>query len=442
MKKQLQAYWRAASCAAHAAWHTLLTSRLFQHAALSLALAFFSRAVGFLAMAYAARCLGPENFGISGTIFLSAAYFALLSHFGFDTVAVRQIAVQKTRVHQIAQPLLSFRALVLFALSLLWMIVSFYAAPPYQRWLWLLGTLFLWTQGLNFFFVFQGIEEMGWHYATLALQSVLSALLIFFFFSPGMPLGADLVVTSIASAAALMASIGLYAYKTRHCPFGAFSLHDIAAPLREGWRYWLLAILIFTIANAQVPLLATMVDAAEVGIYRAGYAVAMAVDFFFGSIYSLFLPRLTVWQAKGHILFWKNLTKTVWLCVFFGGGLTLLLSIGAPFIYRLLLGEAFLDSVRVFQVLMLTRFVAFVSQPYSQALIAFQKDALVLRTGLFGAALYLGLAIFTVPRYGILAMAFSSLFTETVLLGLHYGLLRHALKETPASTELPTRATD
>lgn len=420
--------WRVASDSARAVFQEFIASRLARHIAVSALLVIFSRIAGFFATTYAVRCLGPENFGISGAIYLSAVYVALLAHFGFDAVVVRQIAAQKAQAHQIAAPILSFRATVLLALSLAWGAACFIFVPAHYLWLWLLGVIFLWTQGLNFFFVFQGLEEMGWHYATIALQSGVSALLIFLFFSPGMPLGADLVVTSLASLLALLMAVGVYAHKTKQFPMGRWEMAAIMPALRESWRYWMLSVLGFTITNAQVPLLATMVTARDVGLYRSGYAIAMAVDILFSSLYSLFLPRLAIWLEQGRETFQKKLTQTVLLCLLLGGSLTLLLCFCAPLIYKALLGDAFLEGVTVFQVLMLTRCIALVAQPYSQALIAFRHDSAVFRSGLFAAALYLFLALVTVPMYGMLAMALSSLITETALLGIGLLLTRQAMR--------------
>ncbi|MCS7012859.1 MAG: oligosaccharide flippase family protein [Chloroherpetonaceae bacterium] len=435
MIRHLRTHWHSASVSLQAALQQLRTSRLARHAAASMFLMIFSRIAGFFAMTYAARCLGPESFGISGTIYLSAAYFALLANFGFDAVSVRQIAVQKHNVHQIAKPLLSFRALVLLGLSLVWGSVCWFVVPSDQRWLWLLGIAFLWTQGLNFLFVFQGLEEIGWHYATLALQSGLSALLIFLFFSPGMPVGSDLVVTVLAGLVSTLTAAYLYYRKTQHCPIGRFSFAEVATTFRESWRYWLLTTVNFTVVNAQVPLLALMADAHAVGIYRSGYAMAMALDLFFSSVYSLFLPRLSIWQAIGKDTFQKKLTATFWLCVALGGSLTTIVCLSAPMIYKLLLGDAFLTGVAVLQVLAITRFIAFIAQPYWHALIALQQGSATLQIGIFSNALYVLLAISTVPSCGPLAMALSALAADSTTMALSYWFVKRKLEQSTVLSE-------
>ncbi|MCX8108478.1 MAG: hypothetical protein N3G20_06715, partial [Verrucomicrobiae bacterium] len=59
------------------------------------------RLVQIVGLAYALRCLGPENIGLSGTVIVVATYGQLLLDLGLDVVSVRHVASGSVRLDAI-----------------------------------------------------------------------------------------------------------------------------------------------------------------------------------------------------------------------------------------------------------------------------------------------------------------------------------------------------
>jgi len=374
-----------------------------------------SRAFALFGVAYAARCLGPFNLGVSAVVQTTAQQAALTYNGGFDTVGAREIAADQKRCPAITQAVVLCRLCVALVVSVIWIIFTFIVISESQRMAWLLGVPLMLATATSLVFAFQGLEKLPIQSAIGAGSALLSASAYFVFFSPGMFLGADLIVISSVALVTVTVSWTAYFRLFRRLPLGKATWYQVFSLLRESWRYWILAVVIYFYSIFQIPLVAWLLGAREAGIFRSAFLMAAGLELFFNSINSLLLPRLVVWQEQGLQVMWRKQARL--LLIFLGIGLPTVAAaiFVAAFVYRVLLGGAFARGVVVFQILVVGRLVVFLGQIYAWGLAATKQDTQFLLASLVGAISSVTLNIIFIPVYGIVGAAFISLLSEVLV---------------------------
>ena len=122
-----------------------------------LSAAFVWQALGKLLQiighAYAFRCLGPENVGLTGTILTFTGFTLIFCDFGLERVAVRKIAQEPERLGDITQAVFSLRVVIAVVALMLWCATVLVAYGWTQLGgIWVLGGIWL----------FAGITMSNW----------------------------------------------------------------------------------------------------------------------------------------------------------------------------------------------------------------------------------------------------------------------------------------
>jgi O-antigen/teichoic acid export membrane protein len=374
-----------------------------------------SKAAQFLGGAYAARCLGPSNLGISALVQTTAQQTTLLHYGGFDPVAVRHIAGNRGACAHLTGTIVSFRLIIASITSLIWITVIFLIKSPSQKWVWLMGAVILLTSASNLAFVFQGLGKLPIQNALNAGGSLLTALAFYFLFSPGMSLGADLYVICAVSLLSIAGSWFAYFRLFHRLPIGKVQWKEVKTLLGETWRYWILMSVTYVYSVFQIPLLAHFISNEELGVYRSALLLAGGVWLLFDSINALLLERLVVWRNIGLTMLWKRQIRLSAIFLLIGSVVGIPLIFGSSLIYRRLLGQAYIGGVTPFQILVIGRLVVFIGQIYAWGLAAVRQDTQFLVASILGAIASVVLIIMFVPRYGIVAAAMISVLSEVIV---------------------------
>ena len=393
----------------------LRRTQLARDAAWLLIFNLTSRAAAFFGIAYAARCLGPVNLGISAVVQTTAQQAGLAYNGGFDTVAARQIAADQKNCSAVTEAVILFRLCLAAVISVVWVIFTLTFIAGSYRLAWVMGAPLLLTTAASVVFAFQGLEKLPIQSAIGAGGALLSASAYFLFFLPGMFLGADLIVISSVGVVTVVGSWAAYYRLFRRLPIGKATWQQIFNLLRESWRYWILAVVIYFYSVFQIPLVAWLLGAREVGIFRSAFLMATALELFFNSINNLLLPRLVVWQQQGLQVMWRKQSRLLLIFVGIGFPTVTAAILAAPFVYRALLGPAFVRGVVVFQILAVGRLVVFLGQIFAWGLAATKQDTQFVLASLGGAISSVTLNIIFAPIYGIVGAAFVSLVSELIV---------------------------
>jgi O-antigen/teichoic acid export membrane protein len=385
-----------------------------------------SRAVSFVASAYALRCLGPYNVGVSGLVQVTAQQVGLGYHGGFDTPAVRRIAADRAQAVGITRTVVGFRGVLSLLAALGWVLLVLFAPGLAHRSTWLWGAPLLLISAANVGFVFNAVERLPVQTAIGTGGTLLGAAAYLLLFRPGMPLGSDLAV--IVGVGVLTTVFSWVAYRRLfgEWPVGGIAPGRLGPLLRESWRFWALAVAVFLYSTFQIPLIAHYLGAHQTGLYRSAFTMAAAVELLYNSINSLLLPRLVSWQTAGVAVLWRRQGQLFALFSAIGLAVTLALGVSAPLVFGWVLGPAFAPAIPVFQVLLLGRLVVFVGQIYTFGLAATGLDNSFLGVSVAGAALSITLNVLLLPHFGLYGAAGVSVGVELVIsLFSYFALRRH-----------------
>ena len=379
-----------------------------------------SKGIELFGNVHAARCLGPVKFGISASVLAWIVPVTLGCECGFNTVAVRRIATNKTGSQRLIGDVVSFRLFLATLAALLWLIFSLTVVPSPQQLAWGIGAAIVLMKAANLGFVFQGVERLPVQNAITAAGSLLTACAYFLLFSPGMFLGADLVVITVVIMLTVAASWYAYFLLFARLPLGKVRWQSLKSLFGKAWRYWISAIVVYFYSRFQVPLIAALVGDREAGIYRSAEMISDGLGFLLTGVNVLLLPRLVLWNEYGHRALWHRQSKLAIIFLFIGLGPMSLLILKGDWIYQSLLGTEFSEGVLSFRILVVGRLVVFIGQIYAWGLAATERDSQFLVASVLGAVSSVGLNLLLIPIFGIVAAAAVNVISEIVVCTLCY----------------------
>ncbi|KER11036.1 MAG: hypothetical protein HY22_00645 [[Candidatus Thermochlorobacteriaceae] bacterium GBChlB] len=425
-------------------WRALVqrvsTSQFARNAVLSVGLSSLSKGLAFLAATFAAKCMGAVNYGISGVAYTAAFQTGLAYHWGLDIVAVRRIAADKNAPNATAltETIIGFRLSVATLIALLWIGVVLLVVDADQKSAWVLAGATLWLNAIQVNFVFMGLEKLPIQNGINALASTLSAAVIFLWFKPGMPAGADLAVTVFTLAVTAALSWGAYRREFGKLPISSRFFRQpfemLPKLVGESWKYWLTTAVTYLFTFFQLPMIELFSSTREVGVYRTAFSLIMGLDFFLQSFYSLLLPRVVAWKASGDDVLAKQQQKTALLFLAMGIPIGAAAVLVAPTFYRIFLGEEFMTGTSVFQILAMAKLTGFVAQVYVQTLVAMKRDMDFLIISALGSAISLMSSAALIPQFGAVGAAWGAAAGEVLI---NFGSFCYMLWLTPSKSENP-----
>ncbi len=388
---------------------------------LSVIFGSLSKGVAFLAATFAAKCMGAVNYGISGVAYTTAFQTGLMYHWGLDIVAVRRIAADKNSPSTTAliETIIGFRLSVATLIALAWTGVVLLVVDADRKLAWVLAGATLWLNAIQVNFVFMGLEKLPIQNGINALVAVLSAVVIFLWFKPGMPAGADLAVTALTLAMTAALSWGAYRREFGKLPVSSRFFRQpfevLPNLVAESWKYWLTTAVTYFFTLFQLPMIELFSSTKEVGIYRTAFSLIMGLDFFLQSFYSLLLPRVVAWKAMGSDVLSKQQQKTTLLFLAIGIPVGAAAVLGAPIFYQVFLGQEFMTGTSVFQILAIAKLTGFVAQVYVQTLVAMKRDVDFLIISALGAAISLMSSAALIPQFGAVGAAWGAAVGEVLI---------------------------
>ena len=408
----------------------LRRSRLFRDAFWLFIFNITSKGLLFFGMANAARCLGPANLGISAQIQVLSQQLALSFNGGIDSIGLRNIALNKANAVPTLATTINFRLGTALLVSTVWVAAVICTIEPGPlRTAWMLGAPLLVIASLNTAFVFQAIGKLPLYTGIMSAGTAVAACVYLFLFRPGVVVGSDVAVAAASSGAAALAAVyfckklivgeGIF-----HLTFQPLDWATTRALLIQGWRFWLLALVIYLYSGFPILLVSHFHGDSAAGVFRAALLMASAIELLFSSINSLLLPQLVKWNQIGTRHLWARQSHLVQWHIGIGALTGLAAVVVAPYFFERFLGAEFKSATGVFQVLVVGRVVVFIGQIYAFGLVALHMDGKFLSATLIGTAVSLSANVALIPSLGALGASLVSVGVEIIICLQYYYLER------------------
>ena len=399
----------------------------------SLALLFLdllNKAVPLVVFPQVVRALGPTVYGRLGFATAVAGFFGLLASPGFSTYALREAARSSERVPFLVRHVLGAR--VAFAMGAYALLTAFtlFCAPHdgQTRLLIMLSGLAFVVSSLDTQWVFAARSRMSVIAAQGTIGQLAYAGLI-------LALVHDSRRAWIVPAATLVSTglssllIWLSARRDYSIPFPEISPHT--------WRIFLPVCLAMGFASLMsmiydqidVVMLKYLRPDAELGAYVASYGLMTMAMSFLPILSQVFMPLLSGTAGQGcddetrepekrYLRWFGNATVGMALPIAVGGFI-----LAFP-LTQFAFGSQYSGSGTLFRWLMLTIVTGSAASYCGAQLIPNGREKKYLIAVLAGAASNVVLNLFLIPRYGAIAAAFTTAFSQGVVATLNYRFVR------------------
>lgn len=303
---------------------------------------------------YLTRVLGPANFGKVAFAVAFITYFQLLTDYGFNLSATREISINREDPRKVSCIYSSVMVTktILMCITFVLMLIVVLSIGRFRSDL----LLYLFTYGLvlgNLLFpvwFFQGVERMRYISILRIVSSLIYTALIFIVVrSP-----ADYLYVPLLTSAGYIA-VGVYSQRivTREfdVKFTLPGISDIRRQLEEGWHLFIstLAISLYTTSNRFI--LGLLTGPAVVGYYAVAEDITKALQGLVSPISQAIYPYFAKVQSENRERAKRELKKILILMGVFTFILSSIMVFLAPVIVRILAGSMYSSSIPLLQIL-------------------------------------------------------------------------------------------
>jgi polysaccharide transporter, PST family len=368
---------------------------------------------------YLVRILGPEKYGLISFAQAFIVYFTILTDYGFNLSATREISVNREdrqKVSEIFSSVIIIKIIIgIFSFVILVLILAF--IPKFTGdWL-----IYIYSFGMVFYNVlfpvwfFQGMERMKYITILNMVARGIFTVSIFIFIKKESDY---LYVPLINSAGYIIAgvlSLGVV-FKNFGVKFTFPTTKSIKHQLKEGWHIFVSTISISLYTTSSTFILGLLTNNTIVGYYSAAEKIINAVKRIITPISLTVYPYISklASESKDKALgFIRKLAKLVGIGSFV---VSLIIFILAAPIVDLILGSQYQQSIVVLRILAFLPFIVSLSNIFTiQGLYSFNLQRIVARFVVPIAVFHLFLLLILVNFYYSTGAAIAVVITEILI---------------------------
>lgn len=402
--------------------------RVVRNAALLYLVQMTSYLFPLLILPYLSRVLSQEKFGLIGFSQMFLFYFTILTDYGFNLTATREVAVERGkpgRVNEIFGAVMVAKGLlVALGWAILWVVVA--ATPklrpdaPLYFWSYL-GVVGNWLFPL---FLYQGLERMDQVVKRDIAAKLLALLLIF-----GLVRGDDqylLAAVAQPAAALLCGLLVLGRVKGLGVSWAWPQWEAVRDQLRRGWVPFLGLVAVSGASVSNVVVLGLIATPVEVAVFSGAQRIIIALRTLVAPVSTALYPYASQKASEGEAASRAFVRRYVWMLAapFILCGALLL--VGSPLLLPWFLGEKYRESVPLLQIMAMIPALLSIVQVYSTYYMlacGYDKEwrKITLAVAVFNLTL---MCLLLSGMRGAFAIAWTSLGTEALAALLYWMFYR------------------
>jgi PST family polysaccharide transporter len=368
---------------------------------------------------YLVRVLGPEKFGLIAFAQAFIAYFQILTDYGFNLSATREISINRENKEKVSEIFSSVMIIKFFLLLLslgLMSIIVFSFKKFRQDWL-IYYLTFGMVLGQTLFpiWFFQGMERMRYITFLNVLAKLIFTIAIFIFVKRS----SDYLYVPLLNSLGFILA-GVLALWIVFKEFGVFfripSFKDLKYQLKEGWYIFIstVAISLYTISNTFI--LGLFTNNTIVGYYSAAEKIIRLVQGLLAPISQTIYPHISKLMNESKEIGVKFIRKVTLLIGSFSFILSLVIFIFADLIVRIILGSQFTESIIVLRIIAFLPFIIGLSNVFAvQGIMAYGNVKIIPKITFVGAISNVILAILLVKLLQAIGVAISLVLAEILV---------------------------
>jgi PST family polysaccharide transporter len=354
-----------------------------------------------LTLPYLVRVLGPEYFGLLAFATATILYFMLITDYGFNLSATRQISIHrddKDKVNEIFSSVMMIKTTLMVVSFGLMSVLVFSIEKFSQHWeVYFITFGMVIGQVLFPVWLFQGMERMKYiTYLNIGAKAFFTVCIFIFVQEQ-----ADYLFVPLLNAMGFIVA-GIWSLYLVKKEFNVRFAWQTAATLKfqlaEGWHVFFssMAISLYTISTTFI--LGLFTDNTVVGYFAAADKIVQAVKGINAPISQAIYPLISKKIHEDKQAGLEFIRKTTWVV---GAGMfiisVVLLLLADP-IVNLLLGDQFQQSVLLLQIMSFLPLIVLLSG-VTCILILFNLGFKKIYTGIYLSAALIGMLVLVVASY-------------------------------------------
>ena len=381
-----------------------------------------------ITLPYLVRILGPEKFGLIAFVQAFIQYFVILTDYGFNLSATREISINrkdKERVSEVFNSVLLIK-LSFLAISFLALVGFVFFVPKFRSdWLIYLFTFgtFIGSALLPIWF-FQGMEKMRYITFLNISAKLIFTISIFVFIRNTQDYIYVPLLNSLGFLTAGISGVWIV-HKNFKVRFSRQNFESIKYQLKEGWHIFISGISVSLYTTSNTFILGLFTNNTIVGYYSAGERLIRAIQKLLAPLSNAVYPyisKLADESRENALSFIGKLIPII------GSGsfvVSLAIFLLAPFIANTILGRQYQESIIVLRIFAFLPFLTSLTTMFgTQTMLPFNLKAELSKIFISAGIMNITLALLLTPIYKHIGMATAVLFTEIFVMTVMFFYLR------------------
>jgi len=266
-----------------------------------------------LTLPYLVKTLGVEYFGLLAFATAIIAYFGILTDYGFNSTATKEISIHRDnreKLIEIFSSVLSIKLLLLLLSFLLLTLLVFSFQKFTTHWeIYLLTFGSVIGQTLFPVWFFQGMERMRYITYINLISKLISVIAIFVFIQEKSDIYLVPIFLSLGSVVSGLLSLYLI-YSKFNIPFKFQKIETLKFYLIDGWHVFLARYYVSLYTTTNLLLLGFMTNNIIVGYYAIAEKIVLAIGGLFDPLNQTLYPYLARKFKENFNLFVLFLKRT------------------------------------------------------------------------------------------------------------------------------------
>lgn len=399
-------------------------------------LQFASYILPLITLPYLTMVLGPDMFGLTQYAISLITYFQIVTDYGFNLSATRELAIKREDNHEVSRIFSSvmFIKCMLMILTFIVLILIVLFIPKFTQDYMIYILTFGMVIGYMLFptWFFQAMEYMRYTSILNIIGKLIYTVAIFIFIHNK----SDYILVPVINSIGLIivGIIGLYmAIKRFNIKLQIPKYKEIKYQLKEGWHVFISTISINLYTTTNTFLLGLLTNNTLVGYYSIAEKIVLAANGLLTPISQALYPYVSRKSSKSktiNIQFIQKLTK---LMAAVGLVLSLTIFIFAKPIIILIFGDAYTSSIILLEILSALPLIVALSTVFGvQTMLTHNYQKAFSSITLLGGIINIIMAIILITIYGVIGIAVCFVITESfITIAMLIFLQTHNIKIIP-----------
>lgn len=372
-----------------------------------------------ITLPYLVRVLGPEKFGLIAFAQAFIGYFNILTDYGFNLSATRDISINRKDNDKVSEIFSSVIVIKfgLLILSLFIMTLIIFSFDKFRsEWpIYYLTFGVVIGQVLFPVWFFQGMEKMKYITFLNILARIIFTISIFIFVKNASDFLYVPILSSLGSIVAGIVALWIV-FKDFRVKFRMPDFERVKFHLKEGWYIFISTVAISLYTTSNTFILGLFTNNIIVGYYSAAEKIIRAAQGLLSPVSQTIFPHVSklINESKdAGIKFIRRITYLI-------GGLSFIISlvifILANLIVEIILGSQYTESIIILRILAFLPFLVGLSNVFGvQTMLTLNYKKAFTNIIVFASGVNIFLAIILVPIYNDIGTSISVLITEMII---------------------------